>query len=260
MQTHEITTREAWLEARKALLAEEKALTRARDAIAAKRRTLPWVRVDKDYVFEEAGREVRLADLFAGKRQLIVYHFMFGPGWEEGCVGCSFLSDGVNAVLPHLNQKDVAYVAVSRAPYAEVDAFRRRMGWDFRWVSAGDGPFNYDFGVAFTPEQVAKGGAVYNFETTTPPIEDLSGVSVFIKGDDGEVYHTYSQYGRGGESMLTAYALLDVTPLGRQEEDGRGNLSDWVRHHDRYGAGGQVAPTGRFEPAEEPACGACAAE
>ena len=259
MQTHEITTREAWLDARKALLDEEKALTRASDALAAKRRALPWVRVEKDYVFEGPDGPVRLADLFGEKSQLIVQHFMFGPGWGEGCVGCSFLSDGVDAVLPHLMQKDVAYVAVARAPFAELDAFRRRMGWSFKWVSSGDGPFNYDFGVSFTREQIEAGEAVYNYEATNPPIEDLSGVSVFIKDEAGRIFHTYSQYGRGGEGLLTTYGLLDLTPLGRQEEDGRGNLSDWVRHHDRYGAPGEVAATGRFVPAAEPGCEACAA-
>jgi predicted dithiol-disulfide oxidoreductase (DUF899 family) len=259
MPTHEIATRETWLDARKALLAEEKALTRANDALAAKRRALPWVKVEKDYVFDGPDGRVTLAELFAGKRQLIVYHFMFGPGWEEGCVGCSFLSDGVNAILPHLDQKDVAYVAVSRASFAELDAFRRRMGWNFRWVSAGDGPFNHDFHVSFTADEMARGQGVYNFETIAPPIDELSGVSVFIKGDDGAIFHTYSQYGRGGEELLIAYGLLDMTPLGRQEEEGRGNLSDWVRHHDRYGAAGEVAATGRFVPAAEPGCPACAA-
>jgi predicted dithiol-disulfide oxidoreductase (DUF899 family) len=258
MPAHEVANRETWLDARKALLAEEKALTRANDALAAKRRALPWVKVETDYVFEGPDGPVSLAELFGEKRQLIVYHFMFGPGWIEGCVGCSFMIDGVNAILPHLAQKDVAYVAISRAPFAELDAFRRRMGWDVRWVSAGEGPFNYDFQVSFTPEQMAAGKGVHNFEEIAPPIEDLSGLSVFIKDEDGQVFHTYSQYGRGGEELLIAYGLLDMTPLGRQEEDGRGNLSDWIRHHDRYGAAGEVAATGRFVPAEEPGCAACA--
>lgn len=216
MQTHEITTREAWLDARKALLQEEKALTRARDALAEKRRALPWVRVDKDYTFEGPNGPVRLADLFAGKRQLIVYHFMFGPDWEEGCLGCSFLSDHVDPILPHLEQKDVAYVAVSRAPFAKLDAFRRRMGWRFRWVSSAGSDFNFDFHVSFTPEEMAGGEAEYNFRKTSPGIDELTGTSVFFKDDDGQIFHTYSQYARGGEGFLTTYALLDLTPLGHR--------------------------------------------
>jgi len=262
MQTHEIISRDAWLAARRELLKEEKALTHARDALAARRRALPWVEVDKDYVFEDASGPVRLADLFGDKRQLIVQHFMFGPGWEEGCVGCSFGADHVDPILPHLAQKDVAYVVISRAPFAELDAFRRRMGWSFRWVSSSGSDFNYDYCASFTPEQMAGAEATYNFGPITPPIEELPGSSVFIRDDEGRIFHTYSRYARGGEETLTTYALLDMTPLGRDEgEDG--NLSGWVRHHDKYGAGGRVAPTGRYvaEPETVDAgCPACAAE
>ena len=261
MQTHEIASRETWLAARRELLKEEKALTHARDALAARRRALPWVKVDKDYVFEDASGPVRLADLFGDKRQLIVSHFMFGAGWEEGCVGCSFGADHIDPILPHLDQKDLAYVVVSRAPFAELDAFKRRMGWNFRWVSSGGSDFNHDFDVSFTPEQMTGAPASYNFAPIEPPIEELPGKSVFIKGDDGQIFHTYSQYARGGEDTLATYALLDITPLGRDEGE-RGNLGDWVRHHDRYGAGGHVAPTGRYVPAEttDAGCPACAAE
>jgi len=230
MQTHEITTREAWLDARKALLDEEKALTRASDALAAKRRALPWVEVEKDYVLEGPDGPVRLGDLFAGKRQLIVYHFMFSPDWEEGCRGCSFLSDHVDAALPHLSQKDVAYAAVSRAPLAKLEAFKARMGWRFRWLSSEKSDFTFDFGGS---------------RRTETGVDELTATSVFYKDDDGRIYQTYSQSSRGGEGFLTTYALLDMVPLGREEAPGQ-NLGDWVKHHDRY------------EPQETAACVACA--
>jgi predicted dithiol-disulfide oxidoreductase (DUF899 family) len=260
MLDHPIAGREAWLDARRALLAEEKAYTHARDALAAKRRALPWVKVDKDYEFEGPNGRLRLADLFGEKRQLIVYHFMFGPGWQEGCVGCSFLIDHLNGILTHLDQKNVAFTAVSRAPYAELAAFQRRMGWSFRWVSSSLGDFNFDYGVSFTPEQLAGAPAMYNFDTITPPVDELPGFSVFVKADDGQIFHTYSSYARAGEDVLGTYALLDMTPLGRDEGE-LGNLGQWVRHHDRYGQAGQVEQTGRYVPelkAEAEACPACA--
>jgi predicted dithiol-disulfide oxidoreductase (DUF899 family) len=260
MLDHPIASREAWLDARRALLAEEKAYTHARDALAEKRRALPWVKVDKDYEFEGPNGRLRLADLFGEKRQLIVYHFMFGPGWQEGCVGCSFLIDHLNGILTHLDQKNVAFTAVSRAPYAELAAFRRRMGWSVPWVSSGPGDFNFDYGVSFTPEQMAGAPAVYNFDAITPPVDELPGFSVFVKTDDGQIFHTYSSYARAGEDVLGTYALLDMTPLGRDEGE-LGNLGQWVRHHDRYGQAGQVEQTGRYVPelkAEAEACPACA--
>jgi predicted dithiol-disulfide oxidoreductase (DUF899 family) len=247
MLDHPTVSRETWLEARRALLAEEKALTRARDALAEKRRSLPWVKVDKAYSFEGPDGPVSLSDLFRGKRQLIVYHFMFAPDWEAGCTGCSFLSDHVDAIVPHLEQKDVAYVAISRAPVGKIEAFKRRMGWSFRWVSSAASDFNYDFNASFTPEQVAGAPATYNFVPAQPSIEDLPGVSVFIKGDDGQVFHTYSQYGRGGEDLLATYRLLDMLPLGRQEGP-QGNLGGWVKLHDLYEA----------QPAACPACAVAA--
>ena len=236
MQTHEIVSRETWLEARRALLAEEKAHTRMRDALAAKRRALPWVKVDKDYRFEGPDGPMSLSDLFGRKRQLIVYHFMFNPSRDEGCTGCSFLSDHLDGIVPHLQQKDVAFVAISRAPVSKLEAFRRRMGWSFRWVSSGGSDFNYDFHASFTPEQVAGAPATYNFAPIQPPIEDLPGTSVFIKDEAGQIFHTYSQFARGGEDVLATYALLDMTPLGRQERDADGNLGDWVKLHDQYQA------------------------
>jgi len=252
MLDHPVASRETWLEARRALLAEEKALTRARDALAEKRRALPWVKVDKDYVFRAHEGQLSLSDLFRGKRQLIVYHFMFGADWEAGCTGCSFLSDHVDAVIPHLEQKDVAYVAVSRAPIGRIEAFRRRMGWSFRWVSAADTDFNQDFSASFTPEQMAGAPATYNFAPIQPPIEELPGVSVFIRGDDGQIFHSYSQYARGGEDLLAAYRLLDMTPLGRQEAPGQG-LGAWVKLHDLY-------ETKAPDETKAGACPACAAE
>ena len=234
MPSHEIATREAWLEARRTLLVEEKALTRTRDALAEKRRALPWVEVTKDYAFEGPEGPLNLADLFGGKRQLIVYHFMLAPGAAAGCVGCSFLADHVDGIVTHLQQRDIAFVVVSRAPVAEIAAFKARMGWSFRWVSSGDTGFNYDFNVSFTADQLAGAEATYNFAPIKPPIADLPGTSVFIKQDDGRIFHTYSQYARGGEDVLATYALIDMTPLGRQERGEGGDLEGWVRHHDRY--------------------------
>ena len=233
-QSPTIVTRETWLDARRALLAEEKAHTRARDALAAKRRALPWVKVEKDYRFEGPEGPLSLADLFAPKRQLIVYHFMLPPGAEAGCIGCSFLSDHLDGIVPHLQQKDVAFVAVSRAPVDEIAAFRRRMGWSFRWVSSGGGDFNYDFNASFTPEQLAGAPATYNFAPIQPPVADLPGISVFIRDEAGGIFHTYSQFARGGEDVLATYALLDMTPLGRQERGDTGEMESWVKLRDQY--------------------------
>ncbi len=234
MFPHAVVSREEWLETRKALLAREKALTRSADALAAERRALPWVRVEKDYRFEGADGVVGLADLFGDRSQLIVNHFMFGPGWEAGCIGCSFGADHVDAALVHLLQRDVAFAAVSRAPYAELAAYKARMGWHFPWVSSFGSDFNYDFGVSFTAEDRAAGRAVYNYQPLEMEIEDLPGHSVFARGDNGEIFHTYSSYGRGGEAFLTTYALLDITPKGRDENGPHHNLMDWVKRHDEY--------------------------
>lgn len=245
-----VVSRAEWLEARRALLAREKALTRAADDLSRERRALPWVRVEKHYVFDGPKGRRTLSDLFDGRSQLIVNHFMFGPGWTEGCVGCSFGADHIDAALVHLEQKDVRYVAVSRAPYPEIDAFKRRMGWRFTWVSSFGSDFNYDFHVSATPEEVAAGEVYYNYERQLCEIEEMSGLSVFAKDAAGEVFHTYSNYARGGEAMLVTYALLDLTPKGRDEHGPRRSLTDWVRHHDRYGAGGTVASTGRYQSGE----------
>jgi len=227
---HPVVAREEWLVARKALLAKEKAYTRLRDRLSAERRALPWVRIDKTYVFEGPDGRETLADLFAGRSQLIVKHFMLAPGQKEGCVGCSFEVDHVEGALVHLDHHDVSYVAVARAPFAEIAAFKRRMGWCFKWVSSFDSDFNYDFGVSFSREQVASGAACYNYREGAVPLEDLSGLSAFYKGDDGVVFHTYSTYGRGAEETLGAYMFLDLTAKGRNETGPNHNLTDWVRH------------------------------
>ncbi|MES2708880.1 MAG: thioredoxin family protein [Verrucomicrobiota bacterium] len=248
-----IVSREEWLSDRRALLAQEKALTREYDRLRGERRKLPWVRVEEDYRFEGPDGQESLSDLFAGRSQLIVYHFMLGPGWEEGCVGCSFLADHLDGAIQHLENHDVTVVVVSRAPLAELEAFKKRMGWKFKWVSSHDSDFNFDYQVSFTPEQMAQERKFHNFEWTPDVIEELSGTSVFAKDGDGGVFHTYSAYARGDEQLIGAYMLLDLTPKGRNENGPRRNLTDWARHHDRYDAGGRVAETGRYVPAENAA-------
>ena len=255
MTQRQIVGREEWRAARTELLAKEKEFTRLRDRLSAERRALPWVKVEKPYVFDGPDGPETLADLFGGHSQLIVKHFMLGPGWSEGCVGCSFELDHVDGILMHLAQRDVDYVAVSRAPFAEIEPFRKRMGWHVKWVSSYGNDFNYDFNVSFTPEQIAAGEGYYNYAKGKVPIDEMSGRSVFTKEADGSVFHTYSSYGRGGEDFLGTYRYLDIVPKGRDETGPRGNLSDWARHHDRYGATGAVAPTGRWVPeAAEPCC------
>jgi predicted dithiol-disulfide oxidoreductase (DUF899 family) len=243
---HRIVSREAWLHERKSLLAEEKQMTQLRDTLNEKRRALPWVRVEKNYVFDTRDGTKTLSDLFDGRSQLIVKHFMLAPGQKDGCVGCSFEVDHVEGALQHIENHDVKFVSVARAPLAEIEAFRKRMGWHFDWVSSNGSDFNYDFHVSFTPEQMQRGKAHYNYQETEVPLEDLSGFSVFYKNDDGEIFHTYSTYGRGAEEVLGSYMLLDLTPKGRNENGPNFNLTDWVRHHDRYGSKGHVEATGRW--------------
>lgn len=233
-----------WLRARKELLAEEKALTRQRDAVDRKRRELPWTEVKKEYVFEGPEGKVTLAELFEGRSQLIVSHFMFGPDWKEGCVGCSFRSDHVDGTLAHLEHHDVSLVTVSRAPINEIEPFKERMGWRFKWVSSFGSDFNYDFGVSYEPNESGK--VVYNYVESDFLSEEMSGLSVFYKDEAGRIFHTYSTYGRGDEMVDTTYMYLDITPKGRNETGPRGNLTDWVRHHDRYDAAGSVDHRGRY--------------
>jgi predicted dithiol-disulfide oxidoreductase (DUF899 family) len=221
-----------WLEARKHLLAKEKEFTRLRDQLSMQRRDLPWERVEKPYVFDgPVGRET-LADLFAGKSQLVVYHFMFAPDWEVGCKSCSFWADNFNGIVPHLAQRDVSFVAVSRAPLAKLEAFRKRLGWDFKWVSSGDGDFNYDYDVSFKPESLA-GEVVYNYDRRKTSMSDLPGISVFYKDVGGVIFHSYSCYARGLDMMNGAYHFLDLTPKGR-DETGLPHTMAWVRLHDLY--------------------------
>ena len=230
---HATATRAEWLAARTALLAEEKELTRRRDALAARRRELPWVPLERDYRFTGPEGEVGLADLFAGRRQLLVYHFMLGPGWEEGCASCSYVADHFDACLPHLAARDVTLVAVARAPYAEIAAFRRRMGWTFPWVSSFGSAFNHDFGVSFTAEELQSGAVAYNYARGPFPAEEAPGLSAFARDAGGAIFHTYSTYARGLDGLIGTYALLDLAPRGR-DEAALGFTMAWVRHHDRY--------------------------
>ena len=234
METPKVVTHEQWLEARLELLAAEKEFTRERDALTRRRMAMPWERVEKNYVFDTPEGNRTLAELFDGRSQLIVQHFMLGPGWEQGCKSCSFMADHTDGMTVHLNHRDVTMLAISRAPLAEIERFRRRMGWQFNWVSSHGSDFNRDFGVSFTPEQVAKGEVYYNYSSTWPhPHEELPGISVFCKDDAGTVFHTYSTYGRGVEVMMGTYNMLDLTPKGRDEDNLKFTM-EWVRHHDRY--------------------------
>jgi predicted dithiol-disulfide oxidoreductase (DUF899 family) len=233
MQAHKIVSREQWLEARKALLAHEKQFTKARDELSRQRRDLPWVRIDKRYVFDRPDGKETLGELFGGASQLIVYHFMFGPDWEQGCPSCSFLSDHVDGATVHLAERDVMLLAVSRAPLPQIEAFKQRMGWRFKWVSSYGNDFNYDFHVSFTPEEMSNGKVNYNYDWVKFPTEEAPGVSVFFKDAGGEIYHTYSAYARGLDMLVGAYNYLDLAPKGRDENSLPWTMA-WVRHHDRY--------------------------
>ena len=231
MATHAIVSPEDWRTARIALLEEEKALTRQLDALRARRRALPWTRVEKDYRFTGPEGTLTLADLFGSNSQLVTYHFMFAPSWENGCSGCSFVADHFDGANLHLAHHDVSLVAVSRAPLAEFQSFKKRMGWRFPWVSSAGSDFNYDFGVSFGREPEAERNAGYNYRPgEPPPAEELPGLSVFLKDDEGAVFHSYSTYARGLDLLIGAHNLLDLTPKGRNET----GTMDWVRHHDRY--------------------------
>jgi predicted dithiol-disulfide oxidoreductase (DUF899 family) len=231
-QNHPVVSQEIWIIERKKLLAREKELTHLRDQIAYERRAMPWVLVDKHYVFETTHEPCTLADLFADKSQLLVQHFMLSPGSEQGCSRCSFMADHADGMTAHLAQRDTTFVAISRAPIATIERFRQRMGWQFKWVSSQANAFNFDFGVSFTPEEKAKDEVTYNYSKQPFWSEELPGVSVFIKNKNGEIFHTYSTYMRGVEVMMGTYNLLDLTPKGRDEKPGQG--MHWVRHRDRY--------------------------
>ena len=234
MEQHRVVSQEEWLTARKALLQQEKQATHLRDEINAERLALPWVKVEKKYVFDTPEGKKTLAELFGGRSQLVVYHFMLGPGWKEGCTGCSFLSDHIDGALPHLEHHDVTMIAVSRAPLPEIQAYKARMGWKFPWVSAFGNDFNYDYHVSFSKEDLAAGKASYNFVEIPPSADssmtELPGLSAFYKDDAGNVFHTYSSYARGGEELIGTLMILDRAPKGRNEN----TTMDFVRRHDEY--------------------------
>ena len=235
MSTNPVVSHEEWLVARQALLEREKAFTRERDALSAARRELPWVKVDKAYVFDGPDGKETLADLFDGRSQLIVYHFMFGPEWEQGCPSCSFLSDHIDGANLHLPHRDVTLLAVSRAPLAQIEAFKQRMGWRFKWVSSYGNDFNRDYHVSFSPDEMAKGEVYYNYRMGEFPSDEAPGISVFHKDPAGDVFHTYSAYARGLDMLVGAYNYLDLVPKGRDEAALPWTMA-WVRHHDRYGS------------------------
>jgi len=232
--SHPIVTQEEWIDARKKLLAKEKEFTRLRDELGEAVRSLPWTRVREDYVFHGPDGVETLADLFEGRTQLIVYHFMFDPEWEDGCKSCSLLADHYDPAIVHLQQRDVTMVMVSRAPLERFEPFKRRMGWTFKWVSSHGCDFNFDYHVSARPEEVAKGALDYNYQNDMKfGGTELPGISVFFKDDDRTIYHTYSSYARGLDRFLGVYHLLDIVPKGR-DEAGLPYGMDWVRHHDRY--------------------------
>lgn len=233
MTTHRVVSREEWIGARRQHLAREKELTRLRDQLSRERRDLPWVKVDKPYAFDGPNGQEALADLFEGRSQLIVQHFMFDPSWEEGCKSCSFWVDNFDGVTVHLNHRDVTFVLVSRAPIATLEAYRRRMGWRVKWVSSLHTDFNRDYHVSFRPEELERAQAYYNYETRSFPVPEAPGLSVFAKDADGAIYHTYSCYARGLDMLNGAYHLLDLVPKGR-DEAGLSSTMAWLRHHDRY--------------------------
>jgi predicted dithiol-disulfide oxidoreductase (DUF899 family) len=234
---HTVVTEQEWIAARKELLGKEKEFTRQRDELSRLRRELPWVKVSQNvsqnYVFDGPNGKETLADLFGGKSQLIIYHFMFGPGWEEGCPSCSMLADHMNGILTHLAQRDARFVAVSRARAHQIEAFKKRMGWNFKWVSSFENGFNRDFNVSFSQQEMAAQNMYYNYQMQNFPADEAPGVSVFYKDDAGNIFHTYSSYGRGLDILLNVYNFLDMTPKGR-DEDALAFPMAWVRHHDRY--------------------------
>lgn len=233
MRPIKTATRKEWLAARREILAREKTLTREKDAITQARQALPWVRVDKGYVFESEDGDITLSALFGNCSQLIVYHFMFGPGWDTGCVSCSYWADSFNGLEHHLNNRDIAFVAIARAPMRTIAPFKKRMGWDFKWVSSYPNDFNADFHVSFGSDHKSENPVYYNFqENARFPMDEAQGTSVFAKDEDGNIYHTYSTFGRGLDVTNAAYSYIDMTPKGRNES--LGNPMEWVRHHDSY--------------------------
>ena len=240
MTEHAIVSPSQWTAARERLLAKEKEFTRLRDELSRERRALPWERVEKSYQFTTAAGAASFADLFAGRRQLVVYHFMFAPEWELGCRSCSFWADNFNGIVPHLNARDVSLVAISRAPLAKLEQQARRLGWTFPWVSSVGNDFNYDYRVSFAPEALAAGEVLYNYKKQKIRSPDMPGISVFFRDGDGAIYHTYSCYSRGLDMLNNAYHYLDLVPLGRDEAKLAFPM-DWVRLHDAYASDGPPA-------------------
>jgi predicted dithiol-disulfide oxidoreductase (DUF899 family) len=236
-----VVTEDKWIAARRELLREEKELTRMHDRIAARRRELPWVKVDKAYTFDSPSGPVSLAELFNGRSQLAVYHFMMGPDWNEGCPSCSYIADHLVPTVPHLQARDVSLAVISRAPIAEILPFKKRMGWNFNWVSSNRNDFNYDYHVSFTEEEMARKTVYYNYSLTEFPNDEAPGFSVFAKDDRGDIFHTYSTYGRGVEQFMGTYTILDLMPKGRDEEPAKFYKMDWVRYHDSYNQPADVA-------------------
>jgi predicted dithiol-disulfide oxidoreductase (DUF899 family) len=233
LEKHKVVTHDEWLSARTEFLAKEKEFTRQRDALSRQRRELPWERVEKNYVFDSSGGKETLSQLFGTRSQLVVYHFMFTPSWEEGCKHCSFWADNFNGIDVHLNHRDVSFVAISRAPLAKIDAFKKRMGWSFKWLSSSGTDFNYDYQASFTPEQINSGKVFYNYKTSAMEMQDREGVSVFFRDPKGTIFHTYSAYARGIDMLNGAYHFLDLVPKGR-DEDALEFTQSWVRYHDNY--------------------------
>lgn len=251
-ETPLVVSKAEWRAARIALLAREKELTARKDRLAAERRSLPWVRVEKNYVFEGPAGPATLSQLFEGRSQLFIKHFMLGPGQAQHCVGCSLEVDHLAGIRVHLEHHDLTYAVVARAPIGEIERLKRKMGWHFTWVSSYGNDFNFDFNVSFTDAQLAAGRGYYNFREVevNAAMADLSGDSVFIKDGAGQIYHTYSAYGRGGEQFLGIYAYLEATPKGRAENGPHQSLTDWVRPHNMYDRGGMVEGTGRYHAAD----------
>jgi predicted dithiol-disulfide oxidoreductase (DUF899 family) len=245
MENHKIVSQDEWIRARKELLAKEKKLTRDRDALSEERRNLPWVKIDKEYVFDSPKGKITLKELFGDKNQLVTYHFMFGPGWEQGCPSCSMIADTFDGMRVHLSARDVSFVAISRAKLSEIEEFKKRMGWTFKWLSSFNNDFNHDFRVSFTKQELESGKVDYNY-TLQEFSDEAPGLSVFYKDAKGNIYHTYSTYGRGLDTLLHPYNYLDLVPKGRDEE-GLAHSMAWVRHHDRYNEGYRVDPKATYQ-------------
>ena len=260
MEQSKVVSSAEWLAARKELLKKEKEFTRLRDQLSQQRRELPWEKVEKAYVFDGPKGKETLGDLFGGRSQLIVYHFMLGPDWKEGCPSCSFIADHMDGSVVHLAARDVRLVVISRAPLAQIEAYKKRMGWCFHWVSSNRSDFNYDYQVSMTKEELAKGEVYYNYGMQQFPSEERPGTSVFYKDGAGNIFHTYSSYARGLDILIGAYNWLDLVPKGRDEEGLKHGMA-WVRHHDKYDEGYQVDAKAEYvQPAKAADASCCSGE